>query len=106
MRRQLPKGLIEDFKDNVAVVDLSRKYGLSRNIISNQLLKIGVKKKGTWGGHRDSCGRKRIKRGNELRKIREKNAKMSFPKQPEGTRANSRFNECRKYNNTYYEGGF
>lgn len=105
-RTQLPKELIEDYQNDVAIIDLCRKYDLNRNTISNQLIKIGVREKKTWGGRRKGCGRKRRERGTEIRKIREKNAKMRFAKQPEGTKVNPRFNECRKYNNTFYEGGF
>ena len=56
-----------------------------------------------WGGKRPGCGRKRIERGSEIKAIRDKNAKLRFPKQPEGTLANPRFGLWRK---AYYEGGF
>lgn len=102
---RLPKKLIKDFKDNVTIEDLSEEYSLSYYIINRELIKLGLKKI-IRGGRREGCGRKKIVRGSELKRIREQNAKRSFAKQPEGSKSNPRSNLCRKYNNTFYEGGF
>ena len=73
-RTQLPKELIEDYKSGALITNLCCKYELSKDTIRNQLIKIGVRKKGTHGGCRKGCGRKRCKeeRGSEMRAIREK----------------------------------
>ena len=105
-RTQLPKELIDDFKNNVKIRDLSRKYELSPQVIRNQLINMKLEEKTTWGGTGRGGGRKKKPQNNELERIRERNAKMSFAKQPEGTKANPRFNGCRKYNNDFYLGGF
>ena len=92
MKTQLPKELIEDYKSNVQITDLCRKYELSREIIRNQLIKMGVREKTTWGGRRKGCGRKRCKkdRGSEIRAIRDKNAKLNKPIR-EGVKAKPKF---------------
>jgi len=103
----LSKELIEDFKNNVMIVDLCKKYGLTYFIVRNGLKKLGlINKEKSWGGKRQNCGRKKIEKDNELERIRKRNAKMSFEKQPEGSRANPRFQECRHYNNDFYKGGW
>lgn len=91
-RTQLPKELIEDYKSGALIINLCCKYELSRDTIRNQLIKIGVRKKGTWGGCRKGCGRKRCKeeRGSEMRAIREKSAKLNKPTR-EGIRVRPRF---------------
>ena len=102
--QRLPEELIEDFKSNVRITDLCRKYELTYQIVKNQLMQMGLSEKSAWGGHRQGCGRKWKEKDSELERIRERNLKTQFPKQPEGTLANPRSNLCRKYNNDYYIG--
>jgi len=104
--QRLPDELIEDFKSNVAITVLCRKYSLTYCVVKDQLIEMGLSKKSAWGGSRQGCGRKRKEKGSELQRIREHNTKTQFTKQPEGTKANPRSNLCRKYNNDYYTGGF
>lgn len=102
----LPKELIEDFKSNVRITDLCRKYELTYRVVKNQLIEMGLSERSAWGGHRQGCGRKRKESNSELERIRERNSKTQFAKQPEGTLANPRSNLCRKYNNDFYRGGW
>ena len=88
-KRMLPKELIEDLENDVAIIDLCRKYGLSRNFVRNQLKKMGIKQN-TWGGYRNGCGRKKKERNGELQKIREKNAKLMKPTR-EGVKVKPKF---------------
>jgi len=106
MKNNLPEELINDFKSNVAIKDLCRKYELTYQVVKDQLMKMGLSKKSIWGGSRQGSGRKRKEKGSELQRIRERNSKTQFTKQPEGTRANPRSNLCRKYNNDFYMGGW
>jgi len=85
----LPKELIEDFENDVTIIDLCRKYGLSRDFVRKQLKKMGIKKS-TWGGRRNGCGRKKKERNGELQKIREKNAKLNKPTR-EGVKVRPKF---------------
>ena len=87
---KLPKDLIEDYKSNVMIGDLCRKYDLPREVIRNQLVKIGVREKASWGGHRKGCGRKKREENSELQKIRDKNAKLNKPTR-EGVKVRSKF---------------
>ena len=80
---QLPEELIEDSKKGVMIADLCRKYELSREVIRNQLMKIGVREKKTWGGRRKGCGRKRKER-SEIKVIRNQSTR-------EGVKVNPRF---------------
>jgi len=104
----LSKELIEDFKNNVMIVDLCKKYGLNYFIVINGLKKLGLIKEKSWGGKRQNCGRKKIEKDNELNKIRKHNKEINqnFTKQSGGNTVRSRFNVCRKYNNDYYMGGW
>jgi len=104
MKNNLPEELINDFKSNVRITDLCRKYELTYQTVKNQLMQMGLSEKSAWGGHRQGCGRKRKEKDSELERIRERNLKTPFAKQPEGTLANPRSNLCRKYNNDYYTG--
>ena len=105
-KEKLSNQLIEDYKNGAFIVDLSHKYGLTYQVVKDQLMKMGLSKKSVWGGRRAGSGRKRKEKGSELQRIREHNSKTQFAKQPEGTRANPRSNLCRKYNNDFYMGGF
>ena len=99
---KLPKELIEDYEKGVQVTDLCKKYELSRHIIRNQL---GIRK-GTWGGRRKGCGRKKSERGEELKKIREQNAKISCKhKQPKGSKV-KRSSLYSVVRTGYYTGGW
>ena len=88
-RTQLPEELIEDYKSNVMIPDLCKKYGLTRYIVRDQLMKMGIKEKATHGGCRRGCGRKRIDKDSELQRIREQN-KRSFTKS-EGVKVTPKF---------------
>jgi len=103
----LPKELIEDFKNNMMIVDLCKKYGLTYFIVRNGLQKLELIKEESWGGKRSNCGRKKIEKNNELEKIRKHNEETkSLTKQSGGNTVRPRFNVCRKYNNDYYMGGW
>lgn len=73
---KLPKALIKDFKNDVPIVDLCKKYGLTYFIINRRLVKMGLKKV-VRGGYREGCGRKKIEKSSELQRIRDKNAKLN-----------------------------
>ena len=107
--QRLPEELIDDFKSNVRITDLCRKYELTYQTVKNQLIKMGLSEKSIWGGRREGCGKKRIDRNSELQRIRERNLKTPFAKQPEGTLANPKsdvWRTTRKYSNDLYKGGF
>lgn len=103
---KLPKELIEDFENNVTIVNLCKKYGLTYFIIRNELKKLGLIKKNIWGGRREGCGRKKMEKSGELERIRERNKEINkrFARQPGETRAVIRSSKL--YRSTYYEGGF
>ena len=101
--QRLPEELINDFKGNVRITDLCRKYELNYQNVKNQLIEMGLSEKSAWGGHREGCGRKRKVKNNELERIRECNLKTRFAKQPEGTLANPRFNLWKPNNDFYGE---
>ena len=104
--QRLPDELINDFKSNVAITVLCRKYSLTYSVVKDKLIQMGLSEKSAWGGHRVGCGRKRKEKDSELERIRERNLKTQFAKQPEGTLANPRSNLCRKYTNDFYGGGW
>ena len=106
MSNKLPQELIEDFKSNVKIKDLCRKYELTYRAVKDQLMELGLTNAPVWGGYRKGCGRRKIERNSEIKRIREYKQKIPFAKQPEGTKANPRSNLCRKYTNDYYQGGF
>ena len=102
----LSKELIEDFKSDVQISDLCRKYGISRKVIRNQLIEMGLKKENQWGGCRKGCGRKKAKKGEELQKIREQNMKIGYKhKQPEGSKV-KRSSLYSAIRTGYYTGGW
>lgn len=61
---RLPNELIEDYENNVMIVDLCQKYGVTYFIVRNRLKKLGLLEEKSWGGKRANCGRKRIEGGS------------------------------------------